>query len=250
MLNSVQDTSKPGASLRFEQSTSEPIAVVADKTWWHGHRFRVGGALRAISHALLITSGLGSGALPSGLRVTAGALGLTADSFMTFLGEKRTVDPDGRPHVETRAEKLHAKHIARTYYGILASVGAALVGSGMHKNRVTESIAGLWTLGWASFAALAPEEKNEAPVFDKGKTDAKPYGFADKHTKRNWLVEYKKHPKKLASDMLQFSALFALADGIKNKDAARIVSSVCLGASNFIQREMKDGDFTAQTVGR
>jgi hypothetical protein len=232
--------------LRFDQSKSEQVAVVADKDWWKDHQYRVGGLMRMISRGALIVSGLGVGTHKSTWRMVSGLLGLGAGGFLAAFGEK-----DKESDETSVLGGLSKEKTGRIYHGIVAASGAAMAVAGFiskskSKHWWTETIAGIWTMIWSAYAALTPEDKKDAPVFDKGATKATPQGFVDKHAERSLLEEYKKHPKKLASDMLQFSAIFALVDGItrENKpDIARIVSAVTLGASNYLQREMKDADF-------
>jgi hypothetical protein len=240
------------APLHFEQSKAEPVAVVADRSWWDKNQYRVGGGLRVVARGATITSGLGVGTGKSPWRITSGALGLLAGAFLAVFGEKDKTQKDAE-----HSSGMNREQVGRIYHAIVATSGATAMISGIKTKRNFETISGLWTLIWSAYAALAPEDKKDAPIFD-GATQAQPVGFADKEKKQSLIEEYKRHPKKLASDMLQFSALWVLWDGLKTTgkgkpDIARIVSAITLGASNYMQREMKDTDFAVTpqpTVGR
>jgi hypothetical protein len=245
-------TLNPPISLRFDQSKSQTAAVVADKPWWEDNQYRIGGLLRAVSRSAVIVSGLGVGTEKSPWRVAAGSMGLAAGVFLALFGQKQ----DDARTASTKSGPMPKEHIGRIYHGIIALSGAAMAISGMvsKSKRIEDSVAGLWSLGWSAYAALAPEDKPDAPVFDKGTTKAQPQGFVSREKEHALLKEYKQHPKKLASDMMQFASLFALVAGIKGEggksDPARIISAITMGASNYLQREMKDADFTPQLSGR
>lgn len=231
--------SKPAIDLDFEQSKSQPVAIVAEKDWWDRNQYRVAGLLRTITGASTIASGLGIagakvGAKKSNWRVGYGSVSLLASAYMAAFGEKGGAEKGSG-----------AENTGRNYYGMIALSGAMAVASGMSlkPKRMAETLSGLWMAAWSAYAALAPEK--EAPTFD-GPTQSKAAGFSDKEAHRSLLDQYHKNPKKFAADMLQFAALFALNDGIQNKDPMRIISGVSLASANFLQRNMRDADFVAQ----
>jgi len=254
MKTAAPDETKKLPTLRFDQSTSESVAVVAQRSWWEKNEYRVGGALRVISRGANIASGLGIGTDKSPWRVVSGSLGLLAGLFLAVFGEKdKAHNPTGP------LGQINQQQVGRIYHGMAAIGGAAAVISGLvtKPKRLRETFSGLWMAIWSAYAALAPEgdQTPSVPIFDKGAMHAEPVGFMEKEKKQSLLEKYKHSPKKLAADMLQLSALWVVRDGIKGSgkpDVARIISGITLGASNYLQREMKDADFVATqpSVGR
>lgn len=239
MDNFFSDKSSKPRPLYFEQSKSETIATVSDAAWWDRERYRVGGLLRVASRLATIASGLGVATTKNPWRVTYGGVGLLAGGFISVFGEKAD---------EKTPKELYGisrENVGRIYHGIVAAGGGLAVIAGLMSKpqRFTETLSGIWTLGWSAYAALAPEKEDMALSFDKQSTKATPIGFTKREGEKGFWDKYKDHPKKLASDMLQFSAVLAAADGFRHKDIARLISGITLGASNYLQREMTDADF-------
>jgi len=252
MKTTVPEQSQKTSMPHFEQSKTEPIAVVARKTWWDKNEYRVGGLMRVVSRGALILSGLGVGkdVKASPLRATSGVLGMLAGVYISAYGAKATDNP-AKAQETLEEKKKRADTIGRKYYGIIAVSGAAMLASGLlskSKDSLWETLAGLWTMVWAAYATFMPEGK-KAPVFDPGATRVEKQGIVNKDSMHRQLEEYRRYPKKLASDMLQFSALLATADGIKREDPWRIVSGITLGASNYMHRHMRDADFVPGPQG-
>ncbi len=241
--------------LRFEQgAVVRPHGLVAQASWWDTNQYRISSLLRAVSHGMMVTSGAGVGAQASGFRVAAGGIGLSAAGYMALFGEK-TGTSLAAPN-SPEPSHVKARPIGRVYYGLMTAAAGALVASGVKKNRMTETIAGLWTMVWSAYAAIAAEDapvkKPETIAFDAGTGGAmlsQPYVQSATFHRAKQI--YRNRPKTLAADMLQLSAAFVAVDALTHKDPARLVSAVCLGASNFIQRNMRDSDFVeTASVGR
>jgi len=218
-----------------------------EDSWWSKNRNRVAGLLRGVAHSMAMVSGAGYGAEASPWRVASGGLGLAGDGILAVFGEKKSPKDKNKPDKEGVIDRLRPAHVPRIYYSLLSLSSMSLIASGAKLGRKTELAAGLWSTLWTSIAAIAPEEKENAePAFDIGKpTKSNALGFSGKLDK--YYRDYKAHPKKLAADMLQFSAGFVLADGIYNRDYARVVAGVCLAASNFAGRTMRDDDYALAT---
>ncbi|MGE0753576.1 MAG: hypothetical protein AB7L92_00270 [Alphaproteobacteria bacterium] len=233
--------------LLFDASEAQPVAVTAKNEWWQANQYRVAGTIRMLSHGLVIVSGMGVGTKPSPLRAATGGLGVLGAAFLATFGEAES----GKAANDAKAgfvDRLRPAYVGRTYYGILAASAACLVASGVMKKRTTETMAGLWTLAWTGYGAVMPERLERAGplVFDNSPTSHKTEGYATRERGKHAdkvKHDYAANPKKLASDMLQLSALLVLFDGLSNKDMARALSGICLGTSNFILREMRDENF-------
>jgi hypothetical protein len=239
MNNTLSDKSSKPLPLYFEQSKSETVAAISDAAWWDRERYRVGGLLRVASRLATIASGLGVATTKNPWRVGYGGVGLAAGGFISVFGEKA----DNKTPKELFG--MSRENVGRIYHGIVAAGGGLAVIAGLMSKpqRFTETLSGIWTLGWSAYAALAPEPIDTPLAFDNQSTKAVPVGFMKKESEKGFWDKYKDHPKKLASDMLQFSAVLATADGFKHRDVARLISGITLGASNYLQREMTDADF-------
>lgn len=225
-------------------TSSQDIGATAEEDWWERNRASMSGALRMVSHGMLIASGLGVATQRSPWRVASGGIGLGAATYLSLFGKR----PEPMPEGSAPAGAVHTGNVVETYSSINMLSGLCLLASGISQRHRTEMLAGAWCTSAFAIKRFAPEyspppsERAPMPPLDRD-TPCESRVLGVEGRVRRYLHDVAGNPVKLGSDMLQVSAGMVLVDAIARKDVIRGLSGVVLAGSNYMMRETRRSDF-------